>query len=378
MLTETNDVLLCKLMSAGLFRIRNPVQLEHQRDSVNPSDSPHESEELGLEERPIKAGRLRCDSIQLSKNPFLPPALPMLPTVSARQGLDKSELMAAAVTRKRPAQGDAAPAAKKRARFKFGSIYDYERIDVLGEGSYGVVLRSRDRRTGETVAAGCLAACRGHPSIVELRDVAADAATGDVFLVMEFVGPSLCDQLTRPCSEAETRAFMRQLLRGAERMHAAGLIHRDIKPENILVGRGGALKICDFGMATPVKPARATYPEWWAGTLCYRSPEQLLGQRRYGQGVDMWALGCVMAVLLTGELLFDEDTEDDMISKVFELRHEINDRGLKAFDELPAFQGVPKLSTAGREVLAGLLSFFPDERLTATAALQHRWFAQEV
>ncbi|KAL6611213.1 hypothetical protein ACP70R_039141 [Stipagrostis hirtigluma subsp. patula] len=308
--------------------------------------------------------------------------------------------MAAAVTRKRPAQGDAEPAGKKRARFMFGSIYDYERLDVLGEGSYGVVLRSRDRRTGETVAvkwvrpdagghgapdlcdvfreAGCLAACRGHPSIVELRDVAADAATGDVFLVMEFVGPSLHDQLTRPCSEAETRAFMRQLLRGAERMHGAGLIHRDIKLENILVGRGGALKICDFGMAAPVKPAGAPYPEWWAGTLCYRSPEQLLGHRCYGQGVDMWALGCVMAVLLTGELLFDEDTEDDMISKVFELRHEINDRGLKAFDELPAFQGVPKVSTAGREVLAGLLSFFPDERLTATAALQHRWFAQEV
>ena len=86
--------------------------------------------------------------------------------------------------------------------------------------------KARDRRTGETVfsvkwihsgegdaahlrAAGCLDACRGQPSIVELRGVAADEATGDLFLVMEFVGPSLQRRLTGPFSEAEARACIR-------------------------------------------------------------------------------------------------------------------------------------------------------------------------
>ncbi|GJN36470.1 hypothetical protein PR202_gb25375 [Eleusine coracana subsp. coracana] len=90
------------------------------------------------------------------------------------------------------------------------------------------------------------------------RDVAVDAATGAAFLVMEFVGPSL--QQARGgwlFSEREARACMRQLLGGAVRIHAAGLVHRDVKPDNVLVGPSGELKICDFGMATPAKGGRA-------------------------------------------------------------------------------------------------------------------------
>ncbi|KAL6639118.1 hypothetical protein ACP70R_022848 [Stipagrostis hirtigluma subsp. patula] len=303
---------------------------------------------------------------------------------------------AAVATRKRPAPGGSgAPGkTKKRARITYGSIYDYETLEVLGEGSYGVVVKARHRPTGETVAvkwakkpglrgvlreAGCLAACRGHPSVVGIRDLAADAAGESVFLVMEFVGPSLRRALaTRGrFPEREARGFMRQLLRGAERMHGAGIIHRDIKPENILVGPGGALKICDLGLATPARPAGTSYPELRVGTLRYRSPEQLMGHRSYGPAVDVWALGCVMAELLTGEPLFDGVTEDDMVTKVLDWQLEFSAKGLQAFDGMPEFEGLPELSPDAREVLAGLLSFFPDERLTATAALQHRWFATE-
>ena len=138
-----------------------------------------------------------------------------------------------AAPRKRPAPDDVAcpppAAAKKRARYQFSSIDDYEKLEVIGEGAYSVVFKARDRRTGEKVAvkcihgggpdrsavfreAGCLAACRGHPSIVQIKDVAADEETGDLFIVMEFAGSSLRDWLTRPFSEDRTREFMRQLL----------------------------------------------------------------------------------------------------------------------------------------------------------------------
>ncbi|RLN43251.1 putative cyclin-dependent kinase F-2 [Panicum miliaceum] len=160
----------------------------------------------------------------------------------------KPPLMAAA-TRKRPAPlgtssccPGAAAAGKKRTRYEFGSIYNYEKLEVLGEGTYGVVVKARDQRTGETVAvkwirpdrggapdlravfreAGCLEACRGHPSIVQMKEVAAADVTGDVFIVMEFVGPSLESRLTRALSGAETREAMRQLLRGAEKLHGSG------------------------------------------------------------------------------------------------------------------------------------------------------------
>ncbi|KAK3132848.1 hypothetical protein QOZ80_6AG0528540 [Eleusine coracana subsp. coracana] len=306
-------------------------------------------------------------------------------------------------SRKRSAPEESRPvatataAAKKRSRYNFSKIDEYEMLEELGEGTFGVVVQARHRRTGETVAvkwvrggasesesdldavvreAGCLAACRGHPSVVQIRDVASDDDTGDLFLVMELVdGPSLRDWLTRPVPENTARAFMRQLLSAAATMHAAPMatIHRDIKPENVLVTPGCELiKLCDFGCATPAKPLGKPYPERRVGTMPYCAPEQLMGIRFYGTAVDVWALGCVMAELLAGEPLFAADTEDDVLVQMLDLQDGIAAVGLKAFD------GVVELSTAGRELLAGLLSFEPGARLTAAEALKHRWFTEEV
>lgn len=98
-------------------------------------------------------------------------------------------------------------------------------------------------------------------------------------------------------------------------------------------------------------------PEDPVGTLRDRSPEQLIRSSGcYGPEVDIWALGCVMAELLTGgEPLFTATTEEDMITMGVE-----------------AFHGMVELSVAGREVLAGLLAFHSEERLTAADALKHR------
>ncbi|EAY85913.1 hypothetical protein OsI_07276 [Oryza sativa Indica Group] len=168
-------------------------------------------------------------------------------------------------------------------------------METLGAGTYIVVYRARDRRTDETVAVkwvrsrcgrdhgqpadverDCLAACRGHPYVVQLRDVAANPSNWDMFLVKEFVGArSLRDLITgharrRPFSEGETRALMRQLRAGVRTMHAAGIAHRDIKPRNILVGPGGALKICDFGWQPQRR--RPTRDSWLArSTTTHRS-----------------------------------------------------------------------------------------------------------
>ncbi|RLN09067.1 putative cyclin-dependent kinase F-2 [Panicum miliaceum] len=281
--------------------------------------------------------------------------------------------MAVAAARKRPAPDGACPppaAAKKRARYQFSSIDDYEKLEVIGEGTYSVVFKARDRRTGEKVAikcihggggggpdhsvvfreAGCLAACRGHPSIVQIKDVATNEETGDLFIVMEFVGSSLRDWLTRPFSEDRTCAFMRPLLDAAKMLHSTRTLHRDIKPENVLLVPGGVLKICDFGCATPMKPAGTPYPERCVGTMQYCSPEQLMGSRCYGPAAD---------------------TEDDVLQQIKDLRDEFSTTGLHVFDVLP------ELSQAGREVLTGLLRFDPDERLTAADALKHRWFTKD-
>ncbi|KAF0931008.1 hypothetical protein E2562_038672 [Oryza meyeriana var. granulata] len=282
---------------------------------------------------------------------------------------------------------------------------------VATSGAYGVVYKARDRRTGETVAVKsfspqggldddgqldalafarerhCLEVCRGQPSVVQLRDVAIDPyCSWDKYLVMEFVGRRTLRDLIfcRPFSDAETCALTRQLLAGAKAIHGAGLIHRDIKPANVLIGPGCTLKFCDFGDATLATKrtsrnsglqclhTAAPYEELFVGTLRYTSPEQLAGNRYYGQAVDMWALGCVMAELLTGRLLFTlSETAEEHYLDLLDLR----DCDIRS-EHSPAFGGLPGLSPAGREVLAGLLAFDHKKRLTAEAALEHRWFTE--
>ncbi|OEL23925.1 hypothetical protein BAE44_0015057 [Dichanthelium oligosanthes] len=114
-----------------------------------------------------------------------------------------------------PVADEARPAdsSTKRARYEFENIYDYEMIEEIGQGTYGVVTKARDHRTRETVAvkwirggegddgepnlpavvreAGCLTACRGHPGIVQIKNVATDEETGDLYIVMHRHGARL-------------------------------------------------------------------------------------------------------------------------------------------------------------------------------------------
>ena len=101
--------------------------------------------------------------------------------------------------------------------------------------------------------------------------------------------------------------YVKQLVRSLELCHRNNIIHRDIKPENILIHPGSkgmeSLKICDFGVARfcGQQGQRLT---GYVATRWYRAPELLLGQGSYGQAVDMWAVGCIMAEIVDGRPLF--------------------------------------------------------------------------
>ena len=142
----------------------------------------------------------------------------------------------APAARKRPAKDEVASPAdagkkKKLARYHFENIDDYEMLEELGEGIFGVVAKARDRRTGATVAvkwirggefdqdgapnlaavvreASFLATCRGHPGIVQIKNVAKGEETRDLYIVMELAGPSLRSRLEGGPSPRMRRATL--------------------------------------------------------------------------------------------------------------------------------------------------------------------------
>lgn len=302
-----------------------------------------------------------------------------------------------------------------------GAMERYERLGKIGEGASAVVYLARDRRTGETVAVKrlrpcssslaaddaneeaflrevrCLEACRGHPSLVQLRAAHRDQKTG-AFLVMEHVGSSLArvmreDRAGQPVPEAEARRVMRRLLEGALAMHELGFLHRDLKPDNILVAADGdVVKICDLGLSRATSAEAATYTAGVA-TLWYRAPELVLGSTEYDGGVDTWALGCVMAEMLSGgKTLFPGRSEMDQLNRVFDTVGMQDMKAWPGFERLPRAgsplcrrsrspgrlrEMFPGLSAPGFEVLTGLLACRPDRRLTAAEALRCPWFLDE-
>jgi len=159
-----------------------------------------------------------------------------------------------------------------------------------------------------------------HPHILPLHD--SGEAAGTVFYVMPYVeGESLRDRLARekqlPVADAVRIAT--EVAGALDYAHRHGVVHRDIKPENVLLHEGQAL-VADFGIALAVSRSeggmRLTETGMSLGTPHYMSPEQAMGERDITPAADVYALGCVLYELLTGEPPFDGPTAQAVVAKV--------------------------------------------------------------
>ncbi len=157
-----------------------------------------------------------------------------------------------------------------------------------------------------------------HPHILPLHD--SGTVNGTVFYVMPYVeGESLRDRITRekqlPIPEAIRIAC--EVADALDYAHRHGVIHRDIKPENILLHDGRAL-VADFGIALAATSAgsRMTETGMSLGTPHYMSPEQAMGERTLDARTDVYAIGCVLFEMLTGEPPFTGPTAQSIVAKV--------------------------------------------------------------
>ncbi|KDO26228.1 CAMK protein kinase [Saprolegnia parasitica CBS 223.65] len=261
------------------------------------------------------------------------------------------------------------------AAFRWPTFAEMYAMGVeLGAGATSVVMEALHRKTGAPFAVKLIskgrATCLGmkdhrseiaclrtlhHPHIVNLVDYfdEDDAA----YVVLELVpgGELFLYMLEHgPCTEAETKHIIKQLLAAVIYCHEHNIVHRDIKPENILFTRdpdSGAvtIKLADFGFATSVRGDTLSRR---CGTQRYMAPEMLKGQT-YGTSVDVWSIGIITFCLLCG--FFPE----------------IDDAGNVQFD------GHISLSPAAIECVEEMLTMEPTMRSTAKEVLSHPWFSNQ-
>jgi serine/threonine-protein kinase len=147
-----------------------------------------------------------------------------------------------------------------------------------------------------------------HPAIVQVLDIGADGDT--FFIVMEYLdGQTIREIVTAigPISVARAVEIASSACQALAYAHDQGIIHRDVKPDNIMVLRGGATKLTDFGLAAIVVEKGVTQTGTVMGTFSYMSPEQVRGEKLDARS-DLFSLGATLYEMLSGRQAFPGDT----------------------------------------------------------------------
>ena len=306
----------------------------------------------------------------------------------------------------------------------------YQKIEKIGEGTYGVVYKARNRVSGELVALKKIrleAEDEGIPStaireisiLKELQhpNIVRCAAPG----LPPLLGtPSGCSALaSRPCRlhdvihtekkltlvfeyldqdlkkyldssdglDAHTiQSSLFQLLRGIAFCHDRRVLHRDLKPQNLLINKDGELKLADFGLARAFGiPVRSYTHE--VVTLWYRAPDVLMGSRKYSTPVDLWSVGCIFGEMASSRPLFPGTSDHDQLMRIFKLLGTPNEETWPTMADLPEYKGdfpvydqvslasiAPKLDPDGLDLLTQMLRYDPAQRISAKAAMSHPYF----
>uniref|UniRef100_A0A3Q3XDM3 Cyclin-dependent kinase 7 n=1 Tax=Mola mola TaxID=94237 RepID=A0A3Q3XDM3_MOLML len=248
----------------------------------------------------------------------------------------------------------------------------YEKLDFLGEGQFATVYKARDKTTDTIVAIKKIKV--GHRT--EAKDGINRTALREIKLLQELHHPNiigLLDAFGHKSNISLVFDFMETDL-------------EDLKPNNLLLDGNGVLKLADFGLAKAFGSPNRVYTHQVV-TRWYRSPELLFGARMYGVGVDMWAVGCILAELLLRIPFLAGESDLDQLTKIFEALGTPTDETWPGMSSLPdyvsfkIFPGTPLehiFSAAGDdllELLRGLFTFNPLLRTTATQALKMRYFS---
>lgn len=287
-------------------------------------------------------------------------------------------------------------------------LENFSRVEKIGEGTYGVVYRARDAGTGGTVALKrirldtevdgvpsttireiSLLKELDHLNIVKLLDII--HTDNRLFLVFEYLNLDLKKymemyQVKNGLPLPLVKSYLFQMLQGISYCHTHRILHRDLKPQNLLLSTDGLIKLADFGLARAFGvPVRTFTHE--VVTLWYRAPEILLGCKYYSTEVDIWSIAGIFSEMATHKVLFRGDSEIDQLFQIFRILGTPEEESWPGVSRLPDYKSTfpkwrpqrlstfnPQLNEEGLDLLAKMLIYKPENRLTAKTALTHPFF----
>ncbi|XP_069477400.1 serine/threonine-protein kinase H2 [Ambystoma mexicanum] len=271
--------------------------------------------------------------------------------------------------------------ARYRAKFDPRVVARYDIKALIGRGSFSRVVRVEHRATRqpfaikmiETRAKEGKEVCESelnilrrvcHHNIIQLIEVF--EAQDRVYMVMELAtGGELFDRIIAKGSftERDATKVLHMVLDGIRYLHGLGITHRDLKPENLLYYHPGAdskILVTDFGLANSGNKSG----DWSMRTICgtpeYIAPEILL-RRPYSNAVDMWALGVIAYILLSGSMPFEDENRTRLYRLILKGKYSYNG------------DPWPSVSNLAKDFIDRLLTVDSGDRLSASEALQHPW-----
>ncbi|KAM7263676.1 hypothetical protein ACFE04_001359 [Oxalis oulophora] len=298
----------------------------------------------------------------------------------------------------------------------------YEKLEKVGEGTYGKVYKAKDKSTGQLVALkktrlemdeeGVPPTALREVSLLQLLSQSLyivrlltvehvdkesninNTNKANLYLVFEYLDTDLKKFIDtyrkgsnpKPLPDPLIKSFLYQLCKGVTHCHSHGVLHRDLKPQNLLIDKDkGILKIADLGLGRAFTVPIKSYTHEIV-TLWYRAPEVLLGSTHYSLAVDMWSVGCIFAEMARRQALFPGDSEFQQLLHIFKLLGTPTDKqwpGVASFRDWHVYplweaqnlsRAVPSLDPDGVDLLSKMLKYDPAERISAKAALDHPYF----
>ncbi|KAF2075117.1 hypothetical protein CYY_003594 [Polysphondylium violaceum] len=197
-----------------------------------------------------------------------------------------------------------------------------------------------------------------HPNIIRLYEVI--ETTRALYLIMEYAGEGeVMDFMIAHgvLTESQARTFFTQIVSAINYCHSKRAVHRDLKPENLLLDHNRQIKIIDFGLSNVFTPG--SYLKTFCGSPTYASPELILRKEYNGPSVDIWSMGVVLFVLVTGYLPFDGENYVELFQKI-----------LAADYQIPSY-----LTQECQSLISRMLVVDPDKRATLDEIINHPWLA---